>query len=79
VNSPALLKALAFSLLLASLASPVRARTVDGVVAVVNDEPITFSEFRESVAESLGIPEGDADIHSGRRRTGTAFLRDSSR
>ena len=63
MSSPALLKVLAFSLLLASLASSVRARTVDGVVAVVNDEPITFSEFRESVAESLGIPEGDADIH----------------
>ena len=56
MNRPALLKLLAFSLLLASLASSVRARTGDGVVAVVNDEPITFSEFRESVAESLGIP-----------------------
>jgi peptidyl-prolyl cis-trans isomerase SurA len=34
---------------------------VDGVVAVVNDEPVTFSEVRESVAEALGIPVGDAD------------------
>jgi peptidyl-prolyl cis-trans isomerase SurA len=31
------------------------------VVAVVNDEPVTFSEVRESVAEALGIPVGDAD------------------
>jgi len=37
------------------------ARVVDGVVAVVNGAPVTFSEFRESVAEMLGIPEGDAD------------------
>jgi len=39
------------------------ARVVDGIVAVVNDEPITFSEFRDSVAESLGIPAGDADLY----------------
>ncbi|HSM00378.1 MAG TPA: SurA N-terminal domain-containing protein [Candidatus Limnocylindria bacterium] len=50
-------------LLLAAFASTAGARVVDGVVAVVNDEPITFSEFRESVAEGLGIPEGDADIY----------------
>jgi peptidyl-prolyl cis-trans isomerase SurA len=48
---------------LAALASTADARIVDGVVAVVNDEPITFSEYREAVAESLGIPEGDADIY----------------
>jgi peptidyl-prolyl cis-trans isomerase SurA len=40
-------------LLLAAFASTAGARIVDGVVAVVNDEPITFSEFRESVAEGL--------------------------
>jgi peptidyl-prolyl cis-trans isomerase SurA len=51
------------SLLVAVLASTAGARIVDGIIAVVNDEPITFSEFRESVAESLGIPEGDADIY----------------
>ncbi len=50
-------------LLLAAIASTAGARIVDGVVAVVNDEPITFSEFRESVAEGLSIPEGDADIY----------------
>jgi peptidyl-prolyl cis-trans isomerase SurA len=50
-------------LFLAAFASTAGARIVDGVVAVVNDEPITFSEYRESVAESLGIPEGDADIY----------------
>ena len=43
------------------LAVPVDARVVDGVVAVVNDEPVTFSEVRESVAEAMGIPVGDAD------------------
>ncbi|HEX9191376.1 MAG TPA: hypothetical protein VF847_04725, partial [Candidatus Deferrimicrobiaceae bacterium] len=43
------------------LAAPGSARVVDGVVAVVNDEPVTFSEVRESVAEAMGIPVGDAD------------------
>lgn len=57
------LQALAFLLFLAALATTAGARIVDGVVAVVNDEPITFSEFRESVAETLRIPEGDADIY----------------
>ncbi len=46
-----------------ALAAPGSARIVDGIVAVVNDEPITFSEFRDSVAENLGIPVGDADIY----------------
>ena len=54
---------LVFLFFLAAFASTAGARIVDGVVAVVNDEPITFSEFRESVAESLAIPEGDADIY----------------
>jgi len=48
------------------LATPVReaaARLVDGVVAVVSGEPVTFSEFRESVAETLGISEGDTDVY----------------
>ena len=58
-----ILRAAAVLLFLAALASTASARLVDGVVAVVNDEPITFSEFRESVAESMGIPEGDADIY----------------
>jgi peptidyl-prolyl cis-trans isomerase SurA len=63
VSARRILRAAAFSLFLAALASTASARLVDGVVAVVNDEPITFSEFRESVAESMGIPEGDADIY----------------
>ncbi|MGB3399145.1 MAG: SurA N-terminal domain-containing protein [Candidatus Deferrimicrobiaceae bacterium] len=54
---------LVLPLLLAAFASTASARIIDGVVAVVNDEPITFSEFRESVAEGLSIPEGDADIY----------------
>lgn len=49
--------------LLLALAAPAPARVVDGIVAVVNDEPITFSEFRDSVAENLGIPSGDADLY----------------
>jgi peptidyl-prolyl cis-trans isomerase SurA len=40
-----------------------RARVVDGVVAVVGEEPVTFSEVRDSVAETLGIPAGDADLY----------------
>ncbi len=49
--------------LLLAPAPPASARVVDGIVAVVNDEPITFSEFRDSVAENLGIPAGDADLY----------------
>jgi parvulin-like peptidyl-prolyl isomerase len=40
-----------------------RARVIDGVVAVVGDEPITFSEVRDAVAQGLGIPAGDADLY----------------
>ncbi len=36
-------------------------RVIDGVVALVNEEPVTFSEVRESVSEGMGIPMGDAD------------------
>ncbi len=57
-----LVLAVAGGLLLAP-GPPAPARVVDGIVAVVNDEPITFSEFRDSVAENLGIPAGDADLH----------------
>ncbi|MEK6778785.1 MAG: peptidyl-prolyl cis-trans isomerase [Candidatus Deferrimicrobiota bacterium] len=39
------------------------ARVIDGVVAVVGDEPVTFSEVRDAVAEGLGIPTGDADLY----------------
>lgn len=63
MNPGKFLRAMAFLLFLAALAPTAVARIVDGVVAVVNDEPITFSEFRESVAETLRIPEGDADIY----------------
>jgi peptidyl-prolyl cis-trans isomerase SurA len=40
-----------------------QARVVDGVVAVVSEEPVTFSEVRDAVAEGLGIPAGDADLY----------------
>jgi peptidyl-prolyl cis-trans isomerase SurA len=36
-------------------------RVIDGVVVLVNEEPVTFSEVRESVSEGMGIPVGDAD------------------
>jgi peptidyl-prolyl cis-trans isomerase SurA len=36
-------------------------RVIDGVVVLVNEEPVTFSEVRESVSEGMGIPIGDAD------------------
>jgi peptidyl-prolyl cis-trans isomerase SurA len=63
VSTRRILRATAFSLFLAAFASTASARLVDGVVAVVNEEPITFSEFREFIAEGMGIPEGDADIY----------------
>lgn len=43
--------------------SPLHARVIDGVVAVVGEEPITFSEVRDAAAEGLGIPAGDADLY----------------
>lgn len=51
------------------------ARLVDGVVAVVNGDPVTFSEFRESVAEMLGIPEGDADLYLREERDRSRILK----
>jgi len=36
-------------------------RVIDGVVSLVNEEPVTYSEVRESVSEGMGIPVGDAD------------------
>lgn len=65
--------AAAWGLLLAP-AAPASARVVDGIVAVVNDEPITFSEFRDSVAENLGIPTGDADIYLREERDAARVL-----
>lgn len=63
MRSGTLWTALALLWLLVAAGPPAGARIVDGVVAVVNNEPITFSEYRESVAETLGIPEGDADLY----------------
>ncbi len=51
--------AIGLSLLLCS--SPAYPRVIDGVVAVVNEEPVTFSEVREAVAQGMGVPVGDAD------------------
>jgi peptidyl-prolyl cis-trans isomerase SurA len=75
VSTRRILRATAFSLFLAAFASTASARLVDGVVAVVNDEPITFSEFREFVAEGMGIPEGDADIYLREERDRERVLR----
>jgi len=49
--------------LAAAPVSPLHARVIDGVVAVVGEEPITFSEVRDAAAEGLGIPAGDADLY----------------
>ena len=56
------------ALLLLLSAVPASSRVIDGVVALVNNEPITYSEVREEVAAGLGMPLGDADV----------FLRDQS-
>ena len=50
-------------------------RVIDGVVALVNEEPITFSEVRESVSEGMGIPVGDADSLLREERDPRAVLR----
>jgi peptidyl-prolyl cis-trans isomerase SurA len=45
--------------LLAAVAT--QARVIDGVVATVDEEPVTLSEVRESVSEAMNVPPGDAD------------------
>jgi peptidyl-prolyl cis-trans isomerase SurA len=50
-------------------------RVIDGVVALVNEEPVTFSEVRESVSEGMGIPVGDADALLREERDPRAVLR----
>jgi len=50
-------------------------RVIDGVVALVNEEPVTFSEVRESVSEGVGIPVGDADALLREERDPRAVLR----
>ena len=67
-----LLAAGAVLLLAAGAAFP---RVIDGVVALVNEEPITFSEVRESVSEGMGIPVGDADALLREERDPRAVLR----
>ncbi len=56
-------------------ARPAFPRVIDGVVALVNDEPVTFSEVREEVAGSLGLPVGDADVFLREERDAGAILR----
>jgi peptidyl-prolyl cis-trans isomerase SurA len=56
-------------------AGAAHSRVIDGVVALVNDEPVTFSEVRESVSEGMGIPVGDADILLREERDPRAVLR----
>jgi len=50
-------------------------RVIDGVVSLVNEEPVTFSEVRESVSEGMGIPVGDADALLREERDPRAVLR----
>jgi len=51
------------------------ARVIDGVVAVVGEEPVTFSEVRDAVAEGLGIPAGDADLYLREEKDSRRVLR----
>lgn len=55
--------------------APAFPRVIDGVVALVNDDPITFSEVREEVAGGLGMPLGDADVMLREQRDVAAVLR----
>jgi len=56
-------------------AVPAYPRAIDGVVALVNGEPVTFSEVREEVAGSLGIPVGDADVFLRQEKDTGTILR----
>jgi len=60
---------------LALLAAASHARVIDGVVALVNDEPVTFSEVREAVSEGMGIPMGDGDGFLREERDSRAVMR----
>ena len=62
------------TLLLLSAVSA-RARVIDGVVALVNNDPITYSEVREEVASGLGMPLGDADVFLRDQKDISAVLR----
>lgn len=50
-------------------------RVIDGVVSLVNEEPVTFSEVREAVSEGMGIPVGDADALLREERDPRVVLR----
>ncbi len=50
-------------------------RVIDGVVALVNEEPVTFSEVREAVSEGMGIPAGEADAVLREERDNRTVLR----
>lgn len=54
---------------------PAAARIIDGVVAVIDGDPVTFSEVRESLAEMMAIPVGDADIYIREERDVGRVLR----
>jgi peptidyl-prolyl cis-trans isomerase SurA len=62
VNTTRAFRSAILGLALLLCAEPAFPRVIDGVVALVNDEPVTFSEVREEVAGGLGIPVGDADV-----------------
>ena len=69
------LLACAVSVALLLSAVPAFARFIDGVVALVNNEPITYSEVRDEVASGLGIPVGDADVFLREQKDTDAVLR----
>jgi len=71
----AVLLALAAAIAIPLSPVPAFPRVIDGVVALVNDDPITFSEIREDVAGALGMPVGDADALLREQTDVTAVLR----
>ena len=71
----ALLACVLAAALLVLSAAPAPARVIDGVVALVNNDPITYSEVREEVASGLGMPLGDADVFLREQRDSGAVLR----
>jgi peptidyl-prolyl cis-trans isomerase SurA len=75
VNRLRIIRSAGIGIALLLCAAPAFPRVIDGVVALVNEEPITFSEVREEVAEGMGVPVGDADTFLREERDPGTILR----
>jgi len=75
VNRLRIVRSMGIGIALLLCAAPAHPRVIDGVVALVNEEPITFSEVREEVAEGMGVPVGDADAFLREERDPGTVLR----